>query len=39
MITHNPVLTKVGNRVVRIKDGEIENIIVQTPLAVDKIEW
>ena len=40
MITHNPLLTKVGDRVVTIKDGHIEDIIVQPkPALAAELEW
>lgn len=40
MITHNIELAKVGDRVVKIKDGHIEEIIVQTNLvSVEELEW
>lgn len=39
LITHNQNIAKLGDRVIKIKDGKIEEIIKQTPIAADKIEW
>lgn len=40
MITHNDELAKVGDRVVTIKDGKIENIVNQpNPVGVHELEW
>ncbi|MGD9108113.1 MAG: ABC transporter ATP-binding protein [Gammaproteobacteria bacterium] len=39
MITHNQKLAKLGNRTIKLKDGKIEDIISQTPIGVDEIQW
>ena len=39
LITHNYEISKLGNRVIKIKDGKIENIQVQKPATVDEIVW
>lgn len=39
LITHNYDIAKLGNRVIKIKDGKIEDIQVQKPVTVDEIVW
>lgn len=39
LITHNYDISKLGNRVIKIKDGKIENIQIQKPTTVDEIVW
>lgn len=40
VITHNLALTPIGDRVIRIKSGEIDSIIKNTdPMDIDKVEW
>ncbi len=39
LITHNQNIARLGNRIVRLKDGKVEEVIVQKPAMVDEIEW
>jgi putative ABC transport system ATP-binding protein len=40
LITHNQALSKLGNRVIKFKDGKIKDILVQhNPATVDEITW
>jgi putative ABC transport system ATP-binding protein len=39
LITHNQNIAKLGNRIIRLKDGRVEEIVVQKPAMVDEIEW
>ena len=40
IVTHNALLTKIANRVIRIQDGHIvENKINKRPKKVDEISW
>lgn len=39
MITHNQKLAKLGNRTIKLKDGKVEDIISQTPVCVDEMQW
>jgi len=40
LITHNPSIAKIGDRVATIKDGEIESVFANAnPLAPDEVEW
>lgn len=40
IVTHNSEFAKVANKVIRIKNGEIEDIeIKENPLTADAINW
>ncbi|MDD3349048.1 MAG: ABC transporter ATP-binding protein [Bacilli bacterium] len=40
IVTHNQILAPIANKVIKIKNGEIENITINnSPLAVEKVEW
>lgn len=40
LITHNQNISKIGNRIIKLKDGKIEKIITQKrPTSVADIEW
>lgn len=40
IITHNQNIAKLGDRIIKLKDGKIEEIEVQEkPASVDEIEW
>jgi putative ABC transport system ATP-binding protein len=40
MITHNLELTKIGDRIVKIKDGHIEDIVSEpNPLSAKELTW
>ena len=40
VITHNQAITGMADRVIKIKSGEVKNIIInENPLNVEEIEW
>ncbi len=40
LITHNQNIAKLGNRIIKLKDGKIEDIVTQkNPAQADEIEW
>lgn len=40
IITHNQAIAPMANRVIKIKSGKIEeNIINETPVAIEEVEW
>lgn len=40
IITHNLALTPMGDKVIKVKNGKIENVIVnENPTPVERIEW
>ncbi len=40
LITHNLAITPIGDRVIRMKNGKVESIEVQSdPADIDEIEW
>jgi putative ABC transport system ATP-binding protein len=40
LITHNQKIAQLGDRIIRLKDGKVEEIMVQEqPARVDSIEW
>jgi len=40
IVTHNSEIAKVCNKIIRIKNGSVDNIkINETPLSPDEIEW
>ena len=40
LITHNQNIAKLGDRIIKLKDGKIEDIITQeNPARADEIEW
>ncbi len=40
LITHNTAITPIGNRVIHMKNGKVEQIEIQTnPISIDEIEW
>jgi putative ABC transport system ATP-binding protein len=39
LVTHNQEISKIGNMVVRLRSGEVDNIIKQTPVEAETLEW
>lgn len=39
IVTHNSEFAKVANKVIHIKNGQVENIEIKTPQAADAINW
>lgn len=40
IITHNQAIAPMANRVIKMKSGKIEeNIINETPVAIEEVEW
>ena len=40
VITHNLALTPMGDRVIHVKSGLIDSVVMNPePLSIDKIEW
>ncbi|MFX1533554.1 MAG: ABC transporter ATP-binding protein [Promethearchaeota archaeon] len=39
LVTHNQEISKIGNMVVRLRSGEVDNIIEQTPVEAETLEW
>lgn len=40
LITHNTAITPIGDRVIHMKNGKVEEVIVQeNPMDIDEIEW
>lgn len=40
IITHNLALTPMGNKVIRVKNGKIESVVInENPTPVERIEW
>lgn len=40
VITHNQALTPMADRVIRLKNGQVEEILInENPVSVDTIEW
>ncbi|MFX1252529.1 MAG: ABC transporter ATP-binding protein [Promethearchaeota archaeon] len=39
LVTHNQEISKMGNMVVRLRSGEVDNIIEQTPVEAETLEW
>ncbi|MFX0066271.1 MAG: ABC transporter ATP-binding protein [Candidatus Hermodarchaeota archaeon] len=39
LVTHNQEISKVGNTVIRLRSGEVDNIIEQTPVEAETLEW
>ncbi len=40
VITHNLALTPIGDRVIYVKSGIVDEIIVnEEPLDIEKVEW
>ena len=40
IITHNLALTPIGDKVIRVKNGKIESVVInENPTSVERIEW
>ena len=40
IITHNLALTPMGDKVIRVKNGKIESVVInENPTPVERIEW
>ena len=40
IITHNLALTPMGDKVIRVKNGKIESVVInENPTSVERIEW
>ena len=40
IITHNLALTPMGDKVIKVKNGKIESVVVNdNPTPVERIEW
>ena len=40
IITHNLALTPMGDKVIKVKNGKIESVVINDdPIAVERIEW
>ena len=40
IVTHNALLAEAADKVIRIKNGQIENMIInENPKKIDELEW
>ena len=40
LVTHNPEIAKMADRVVVLKKGKIDSLtVIKTPCSVDMLEW
>ncbi|UCE15203.1 MAG: ABC transporter ATP-binding protein [Candidatus Heimdallarchaeota archaeon] len=39
LVTHNQKISLIGNQVIRLRSGEIDSIVFQTPTPADEITW
>ena len=40
IVTHNAVLAEAADKVIRIKNGQIESIVInENPKKIDDLEW